>query len=141
MPGTRQARCKHNLVVCSKCVIVTDAAKRMSDNINAILTYTPWEARNGWMAFRLADGGSDGTLYDTRADAIRHQSDEKLCAYFCLKSAMGGTNARDCQLFLNVHRHAYSVDGGHMAEPAAPQLIVPVGYHDYLTGRYNPNAR
>jgi hypothetical protein len=137
MPEQRRARCRHNLVVCSKCVHVTDAAKRMSDNINGLLMFTPWDARNGWLAIRLIDGGYDGVLYDTRADAIQHQSDEKLCAYFSLKSAMGGTNPRDCQLYLDVHRHAYSVDGGHMAEPAAPQIIVPVTYHDYLSGRFN----
>ena len=137
MPNQRNPRCRHNLVVCSKCVVVTDAAKRMSDHINGLIMFTPWEARNGWMAFRLQDGGSDGVLYPTRQDAIAHQSNEKLCAYFSFKSAMGGTNPRDCQLFLNVHRHAYSVDGGRMAEPAAPQLIMPTKYYDYLTGRFN----
>lgn len=30
-----------------------------------------------WVALRLSDGGSDGNVYDTRPDAIRHQADRK----------------------------------------------------------------
>lgn len=34
-----------------------------------------------YCAIRLSDGGSDGAVYDTRAEAIRHQLHERQCAY------------------------------------------------------------
>lgn len=129
-------RCRHNLVICSRCVQVTDAARRMSDTINGVITFSrAWEICNSWMAFRLADGTSDGVIYDTRQAAISHQSDERLCAYFCFRSAMGGTKPLDCQIFLNMHRHAYD-NGGGLSEPQAPQLIMPSNYYDFIRGRY-----
>jgi len=136
----RSAKCKHGFVICSKCVVITDAGKRMSDRINLMTITHPWDAlKNGWMAFRLADGDSDGTLYDSRADAVSHQLHEKLCAYFFMRNALGGVNARDCQLYLNLHRHVYD-NGGDMAEPAAPSLILSTRSHDIMSGRVNPRA-
>jgi hypothetical protein len=129
------ARCKHGNQVCSQCVVVTDAAKRMSDTINGRLSFSKdWGIRTAWMAFRLSDGGSDNVVYDTRLDAISHQLHENLCAYFCFRNAMGGTNARDCQIFLDLHRAAYD-SNMRLSEPQAPVMIMPTPYHDYRTGR------
>ena len=48
----------------------SDAAKRCSD----IITLAAIAGSAGrFMAIRLADGGSDRDLYDSRDDAIRHQ--------------------------------------------------------------------
>lgn len=128
-------RCIHNMEICSKCVVVTDAAKRMSDIINGRLAFSQdWGIRSSWMAFRLSDGGSDNVVYDTRVDAISHQIHENLCAYFCFRNAMGGTTPRDCQIFLDVHRAAYD-SNMRLSEPQAPVMIVPTKYHDFRTGR------
>jgi hypothetical protein len=115
----RSAKCHHGYVVCSKCVVITDAAKRMADRLN------------------LMD--SDGVLYDTRQDAIDHQLHENLCAYFFMRTALGGVNLRDCQLFLNIHRQVYDA-GGRFSEPRTPQFIMSSWGHDKLTGRVNPSA-
>jgi len=129
------------MAVCSQCVVITDAAKRMSDYINLKIVSQPWEVlKNSWMAFRLADGSSDGVLYDTRTDAINHQLHETMCAYFCMRNALGGANARDCQLFLDVHRQVYDA-GGHFTEPQSPQLIMSTLGHDKMTGRVDRNAK
>lgn len=119
-------RCEHGLVICARCVVVTDAAKRMCDIINARIVFTPVdELSRGWMAFRLSDGGSDGALYDSRRAAISHQTNEFLCAYFSFRSCLGGANAKDCQLFLDMHRHVYD-NGGRLADPEAPDLMMPL---------------
>jgi hypothetical protein len=138
--GQRQATCRHGNVVCSLCgPRVTDAGKRMSDIINAKVAFTPWDQLvHSWMAFKLENGDSDGTLYDTRTDAVNHQLDEKLCAYFFMRQAQGGVNPTDCQLFLNVHRQIYD-SGGRMAESPQDVLMSTRGY-DILMGRIDPYA-
>lgn len=137
---TRSAKCRHGYVVCSQCVVITDAAKRMHERINLMLIAQPWEVlKTSWMAFKLEDGDSDGVLYDTREDAIKHQLHENLCAYFFLRTALGGVPLRDCQLFLNIHRQVYDA-GGRFTEPRTPQFIMSSWGHDKLTGRVNPSA-
>jgi hypothetical protein len=78
-------KCKHGNRICSMCVIVSDAAKRASDVVNSYAVFTPYEDLiNCYVALRLSDGGHDGTLYYSKREAVRHQSDEKLCAYLQL---------------------------------------------------------
>jgi hypothetical protein len=141
-----EARCQHGLVICSKCVVITDAARRMSDAINARITFGSWEIRNCWMAFRLQDGSTDGNLYDTKADAIRHVSNYKYWAFFCFRNAMQGAKPFDCQIFLDLHRHAYE-NGGQLTDPDArhpnnprimtggSDLIIPTRQYDGFTGK------
>ena len=137
---TRSPRCKHGYAVCSQCVEITDAAKRMHERINVMLIARTWdELQRGWMAFKLADGDSDGILYDSRASAIAHQLHENTCAYFPMRMALGGVPLRDCQIFLNVHRHVYD-HGGRLADPAAPDIIMSTYGHDVMTGRVNPRG-
>jgi hypothetical protein len=140
MPETRSNVClKHGNQVCSKCVVVTDAAKRMCDAINLHLVCQPWEALVGsWLAFALTDGSSKGEVYDTYQDAVRH-NDPKRYAIFAFRNAMGGANARDCQLFLEMHRAATDA-GIDWAEPKQNRssLIIPTRGHDILTRRILP---
>ena len=131
---------KHGLPLCSQCIVVTDAAKRMSDHINLMITcHQVWEIADKWMAFKLIDGGSDGVLYDTRQDAITHQLDERWCCYISFRSLMQGANPKDCQIFLDLNRQAYDA-GMRLSEPQAPQMIVPSHYYDQLTGRIRPRG-
>jgi hypothetical protein len=107
----------------------------MSDIINALVTFTPlWELRTKWIAIRLNDGGYDGTLYDSREDAIRHQLDERFCAYVAMQSMLQGAKPLDCAIYLEFHRQAYD-SNMRLHEPEAPQLILPTGAYDQMTGR------
>jgi hypothetical protein len=125
--------CRHGKKICEKCIPITDAAKRMCDNINGLLTFmNPFELRDKWLAVRLSDGGYDGTIYDTRADAINHQLDERFCAYFCFRNCLAGANVRDCAIYLEFNRKAYDA-GMRMHEFDAPQLIIPNKLYDKLT--------
>jgi hypothetical protein len=135
-----EPKCEHGLVICSRCVIITDAARRMSDTINGVMVENAshlWDIKNCYMAFRLQDGWCDNALYDTKLQAIQH-TDEKRFAYFCFRSAMGGANPKDCQIFLNINRHAAS-HGGHLANPdradGGPDHIMKQSVYDRLTNR------
>ena len=135
----RRNTCRHGQQICSICVVVTDAARRMCDRINLQLTCQPWEAlKAGYMAFALADGSCNGDFYDSYQDAIRF-NDPKRYAIFAFRNAMGGANARDCQLFLEMGRAATKA-GIDWSEPALTrsQLIIPTRAHDILTRRIAP---
>lgn len=127
--------CRHGAKICPDCIEISDAAKRMSDIINALVTFTPvWDLRSKWIAIRLSDGGYDGVLYDTREDAISHQIDERFCAYVFMQSMIQGAKPLDCAIYLEFHRQAYDA-GMRLHEPEAPQLIMPTKTYDRLTGR------
>lgn len=133
----KNKKCKHGLVICSECVRITDAARRMSDIVNAMITFHgPFEIASKFMSFRLTDGTSDGALYDTKREAVRHVSNEKYFAFFCFRSAMGGMSPKDAQIFLDVHRHAYD-NGGHLADPddmrGGRDMIVSTRGYDTMT--------
>jgi hypothetical protein len=137
---TRNPRCKHGKAVCVLCVVPTDAAKRMHETINVMHIARTWEElKRGWMAFKLADGTTDNVLYETRGDAIRHQLHEQTCLYIPMRTTLGGVPIRDCQILLDVHRHIYD-NGGRLADPAAPDIIMSTYGHDVMTGRVNPRG-
>jgi hypothetical protein len=97
----------------------TDAAKRVSDAVNLHMLASDagwaWEnVRGQFMAFRLEDGRSDGTLYPTKLDAVRHQYDEFTCMY--LKLHAGGMSVCEAEIMLKIHRQAYS-NGFRLADP------------------------
>lgn len=128
--------CRHGAAICPQCIGISDAAKRMSDIINGLVTFVPlWELRTRWIAIRLQDGGYDGVLYDTREDAITHQVDERFCAYAWMGNMLNGAKPLDCAIFLEYHRQAYDA-GMRLHEPDAPQLILPTASYDRMTGRY-----
>src|SRR6058998_3304850 len=85
------------------------ASKRAADIINEIRPTLEWaQLKRSWIAIRLADGDYDGTVYDSRRDAIKHQKNEFLCAYFnFLGAAYGGISAWDIGKWLQFHREAY----------------------------------
>lgn len=115
-----------------------DAGKRASDIANLYITFMDqWELRSKWLAFRLNDGSSDGVLYDTRKDAVKHQFDERRCAYFSFRNCLGGTNARDMAIFLNFCREAYDA-GFRLIDPddaSGGREILPT----YDVGDYQRN--
>jgi len=106
----------------------SDAAKRASDIINGYRAFVPWdELIHKVVAIRLSDGGSDGVLYDSKRDAVRHQLDEFLCAYVHLRNLVGGASPREMEIFLKWNRDAYDA-GFRLPDPddvkGGPELIM-----------------
>ena len=131
----RRKLCRHGQAICPQCIQIDDAAKRMAGIINSLVVFVPlWELKTKWIAIKLQDGSYDGTLYDTREDAIRHQLDERFCAYVCMGGMLSGAKVLDCAIYLEVHRQAYD-SGMRLHEPEAPQIIMPVSVYDRITGR------
>jgi hypothetical protein len=90
---------------------LTDAGKRASE----IVTMHAIAGSAGkWVALRLIDGGSDNAVYDTRADAIRHQFYEEYCAYVMVQPC--GMTAREASEWLKFNRSLYDA-GWHLADP------------------------
>ena len=83
-----------------------------------------FDACRKWVAVRLRDGRSDGVLYDTKRDAVRHQSDEKLSAYVCIPP--NGMTPCRAESFLSTMRRLYDA-GWRLTDPddrnGGPDLI------------------
>jgi hypothetical protein len=96
---------------------LVEAGKRVSDSLNQKLhDFGWWEIKRKWMAFRLQDGTSDGVMYDTKRDAVRHQANEFHCAYIRFVGLASGANPRECAVFLKYNRDLYS-KGFRMPDP------------------------
>src|SRR5713101_1820363 len=114
---------------------LVDAGKRASDIVNLHLAFTKWdELKNKWIAFRLSDGGSDGVLYDTKQDAVKHQLHEMACAYVCYRGLAGGSTATEMGIFLQFSRDAYDA-GFRLPDPdsrtGGPDVLMTAGQGDY----------
>lgn len=103
----------------------SDEARRAADAVNLHIAALGHEAYGKWVAIRLSDGGSDGTLYDTRPDAIRHQLHEQLCAYFCIPPFGNLLSPPEAEAFLTYTRSLYDA-GYRIPDPTAPAPIVPL---------------
>jgi hypothetical protein len=112
-----------------------DAGKRASDEINLRLLFTPFEElQHSWMAFRLSDGSSDGVVYETRRDAVKHQLHEQQCFYVCFRNIAGGAKPEEMAVFIKVNRDAYNA-GMRLIDPEQPyggqELILRASDWDY----------
>lgn len=117
----------------------TDAAKRMCDIINNAILNKDWDTiSHSWVAIRLSDGGSDGVLYESKLDAVRHQLHEMQCAYVALRNLRAGTNPIECQRYLDYNRKAYDA-GFRLPDPDAkhggPELFLSTNDYDTMKGR------
>lgn len=94
----------------------SDAAKRCADTItmHAIVMRDQKYFTQRWVAIRLSDGGSDGALYDTRVDAVRHQLHENLCCYVMVPP--DGMTAQEAEVFMIYNRALYD-NGARMPDP------------------------
>lgn len=81
-----------------------DAAARLRDAVNMHLAAQGDDAHGKYIAVRLADGSSDGNLYDTRRDAARHQVDDPWCFY--VKVCVGGMQITEAWVVLTYARQA-----------------------------------
>lgn len=114
---------------------LADAGKRASDIINLHLAFTPFEQlQSKWMAFRLQDGSSDGVLYDSKRDAVRHQLDEFLCFYVPFRHLAAGSKPHEMEVFIKFNRDAYD-HGFRLPDPdeesGGPDLIMTTMWSDY----------
>jgi len=111
-----------------------DSAKRLSGIVNSMVVIHPLEAIiNSWIAVRLSDGGTDGVLYDSRLEAVKHQAHETQCAYLSLRSSPAGMPVNEAYAYLKFHRYAY--DAGYVfTDPEKPNggmdMYMPTPYED-----------
>src|SRR5262245_2186661 len=86
-----------------------DAAARMRDAVNLHVvagTLGVRERRLCWVAIKLSDGRSDGNLYESRRDAVRHtQNKERGWAY--LKVGANSMGERESIIVLQTFRQAF----------------------------------
>lgn len=91
----------------------SDAAKRVSDTYNLHLTAGGLYGNsniNKVIACALADGRSDGTVYDSMYDAVRHQHhNEKYYAFIRINPS--GMSVCEAEVFLRMERARYDAIG------------------------------
>ena len=105
-------------------VQLTDSAKRCAD---IVTLHAVAGSAGKWCAIRMADGGHDGTVYDTRADAVRHQLHEQLCAYVLIPP--GGMQPSEARAFLGYHRALYDA-GFRLPDPETVVPFMPLNKRD-----------
>lgn len=72
-------------------------------------------AEGRWIAARISDGSTDGTVYDTMEDAVRHQLHETQ-AYYC-QIQPGHMTDREATQLLRVAERLYDA-GGRFLSPS-----------------------
>lgn len=117
-----------------------DAGRRAADAINAYRAHRNWdELQRKWLAVKMSDGTTDGTLYDTRKDAVKFQRDERFCFYFSFQNAYGGVSARDMALLILFNRKAYKA-GMRLTDPehmhGGRELIMTTARRDQMRNDY-----
>jgi hypothetical protein len=109
---------------------VDDLGRRASSIINSHLAIDREYATGKWVALRMSDGGSDGVLYDTRADAINHQLHEQYCCY--IKITRDGITDAHARRFIELNRKLYDA-GCRLADPDMPgEPIYPDNIESYI---------
>lgn len=102
-----------------------DASKRMRDAVNLHVvagTLGIREQHRCWLAVKLEDGRSDGTLYESRRDAVRHTHNRGK-GWCYLKVGAESMGEKEALYVLNFFRQAYA-SGIVFAEeePVVPML-------------------
>jgi hypothetical protein len=103
----------------------SDSANRASDSIRLHIL---GKSAGKWAAIRLSDGGSDGTVYDSKRDAISHQIHETQCMY--VKIPWDDFPPLHAERLLKVHRDLYAA-GFRLQDPDGERdFIVPYTRED-----------
>ena len=102
----------------------------MDVHVAALGLLGPDSAAGKWVALRLSDGGSDGVLYPTREDAMRHQLHVQWCAYLLIPPT--GTTPHSLERFLvwvgGLYEQGMQPKQNHDRMPA---LLVPNRLEDF----------
>lgn len=118
-----------------------DSARRASDVVNTHLLADRAGNLGRWVAIRLSDGGSDGVVYDSPADAANAQLHYQTCAYVQIQP--GGMPPREAAGMLAYHRAVY--DAGNRPPylegyvPIIPQTLEGIHGPRHHVGR--PSGR
>lgn len=104
---------------------LVDAANRMRDAVNLHVVAGALGVRERhlqWLAIRLEDGRSDGTVYESRRDAVRH-TQNKTRGWFYVKVGVDSMSEKQAIIVLQMARQAYK-NGIVFAEeePIVPML-------------------
>lgn len=101
--------------------LYSDAARRAADAVNLHLLADRDGAPGKWMLLFLADGSSDGNLYDHKWQAVRHTPATRPAAYLCIPPT--GMMPRGAELFLKFNRELHDA-GMRMTDPDADREVV-----------------
>lgn len=96
-----------------------DIAKRAADICNNFYFHVEWEElQHKFIAIRLGDGSSDGVLYDSRHDAVKHQTFENECYYVgFLNLGPAGVIVHELAVMLDFARKTAKVPGLRFTDP------------------------
>jgi hypothetical protein len=86
--------------------MVSDAGKRVSDTYNLHKAADQYGAIGKWFAVALHDGTTDNTLYDSKAEAVRHQHHNEMY-YAYVQVGPWSMPPKDADTFLALHRKMY----------------------------------
>lgn len=113
------------------CLVADDAARRCWEQVKNVAHHTDYETRVGsYLAIKLSDGSTDGVLYGSKKDAVRHcKGDEQWFAFFSFRTAPAGfASPQEAGVFLAYHRMAYD-NGFRLPDPddprGGPDLVMP----------------
>lgn len=112
----------------------SDAAKRLSDHYNIHRIAGGLDAVRKWFAVRLDDGQSDGVLYDSKSDCVKHQHHNE-SFYAFIRIAPCDMKVCDAEIVLRKNRQFYD-NGLRMADPdqksGGSDVITRLTYEDEL---------
>lgn len=119
----------------------TDAAKKIYDTYHLHRTADYYNALGKWFACALNDGSTDGVLYDSKSDCIRHQHHNEMY-YAFIQITPANMTPCSAEIFLGITRRMYDA-GFRMADPddrkgGGHQLITRSSVEDqlaYLRGK------
>lgn len=103
-----------------------DAGQRIVDTVNLHLVAPTdiMENVGKWAVFALSDGRSDGVVYDTKDDALRHH---KLPKNYCyMRITPDGITLRDALSFLRISRLTW-------IDTTAPEPIISPHYYPQMS--------
>lgn len=104
----------------------------MAEILNNVRMSHDWDdIKHAWMAFALEDGSSDGTVYDSRADAIRvNRNRSRKLFYVALRTIMHGITAHEATQILALTR-VQSERGRYNPREDSQDPITPLTREDY----------
>jgi hypothetical protein len=102
----------------------SDAAKRCADSVTLAAI---GGAAGMVLAIRLADGGTDHGVYDTRESAIRHQLRPDHCTY--VRVPPGGMKPWEAEALLDYWRKLRDANVRD-DDPAVPMPLMPLTRRD-----------
>lgn len=95
----------------------SDVGKRIADQYSLHRVADPHGSIGKWFAVTLHDGTSDGTLYDTKQQCIRHQKQFEMY-YAYIQVTPAHMTPKYADTFIDLHRRMYD-KGIRMADPDA----------------------